>query len=108
MRKGPESAVNNPSVLLGKDTDLFIFFRFRFDLDSNDIYFKSIRTSSTTMEIWDIRKTASTLGLDSCHIMPFVPAISGCDKISNIWNGSAAFRKVLNKIRLRDDDVHES
>jgi hypothetical protein len=67
-----ESAVNNPSVLFGKYTDLLIFFLFHFDLNSNDIYFKSMRTSSTTMKIWDIRRTVSTLGLDACHIMPFV------------------------------------
>jgi hypothetical protein len=59
-----ESAVNNPLVLLGKDTDLLIFFLFRFDLNSNDIYFNSMRTSSKTMKIWNIRKTASTLGMD--------------------------------------------
>jgi hypothetical protein len=33
-----ESAVNNPLVLHGKDTDLLILFLFHFDLDSNDIY----------------------------------------------------------------------
>jgi hypothetical protein len=32
-------------------SDLLILFLFHFDLDSNDIYFKSIRTSSTTMKI---------------------------------------------------------
>ena len=84
------------------------YFFFSVLISSNDIHFKSIRTSSTTMKIWDIRKLASTLGLDACHIMPFVQAITGCDTISNIWNGSAAFQKVLNEIRLMDDDVHES
>ena len=92
MRKRPGSAVNNPLVLLGEDTDFLIFFLFHFDLDSNDIYIKSMRTSSTTMKIWDIRKTASTLGLVACHIMPFVQAISGCDTTSNVWNESAAFQ----------------
>jgi len=77
------------TIHLGKDTDLLIFFLFHFDLDSNDIYFKSMRNSSTTMKIWDIRKKASTLGLLACHIMPFVQAISGCDTTSNVWNGSA-------------------
>jgi len=92
MRKGSGSAVNNPLVLLGKDTDLIIFFLFHFDLDSNDICIKSMRTSSTTMKICDIRKTASTLGLVACHIMPFVQAISSCDTTSNVWNGSATFQ----------------
>ena len=92
MRKGPGSAVNNPLVLLGKDTDLLTFFLFHFHLDSNDIYIKSMRTSSTMMKIWDIRKTASTLGLVACHIMPFVQAISGCHTTANVWNGSAAFQ----------------
>jgi hypothetical protein len=35
-----ESAINNPLVHLGKDTDLFILFLFHFDLDLNNIYFK--------------------------------------------------------------------
>jgi hypothetical protein len=90
MKKGP--GINNSSVLLGKDTDLLIFFLFHFDLDSNDIFFKSMNTSCTTMEIWNIRKTASTLGLVACHILSFVQAISGCDRTSNVSNGSAAFQ----------------
>ena len=60
-----ENAINNPSVLLGKDTDLLIIFLFYFDPDSNNKYFKSMRTSSTTMKIWDIRKTTSTLRLEA-------------------------------------------
>jgi len=62
VKTAVESAVNNPSVLLSKDTYLLILLLFHFDLDSNDIYFKSMRISSTTMKKWDIRKTASTLG----------------------------------------------
>jgi hypothetical protein len=46
-----ERAINNPLVHLGKDTDLLILFLFHFDLDSNNIYFKSMRPSSTTMKI---------------------------------------------------------
>ena len=45
-----ESAINNPLVLLGKDTDLLIIFLFHFDPDSNNKYFKSMRTSSSTMK----------------------------------------------------------
>jgi hypothetical protein len=78
-------AVNNPLVLLVEDTDLLILLLFHFDLDSNDIYFKSMSTSSTTMKIWDVRKTKSTLGLDTWHILPFVHAISGCDMTSRMF-----------------------
>jgi hypothetical protein len=46
------------SIILGKDTDLLKENYFHFDLNSNDIYFKSMRTSSTAMKIWDIRKRA--------------------------------------------------
>ena len=35
-----ESAVNNPSVLLGDGTDLLILLLFYFDFDSNDIIFQ--------------------------------------------------------------------
>ena len=80
-----ESAVNNPLVLLVEDTDLLILLLFHFDLDSNDIYFKSMSTSSTTMKIWDIRKTKLTLGLNACHILPFVHAISSCDTTSRMF-----------------------
>ena len=80
-----ESAVNNPSVHLGKYTDLLILFLFHFDLDSNYIYFKSMRTSSTTMKIWDIHETTSTFGLDECNIIPFLQVISGCDTISKMF-----------------------
>ena len=55
-----ESAVNNPSVIPGKYTYLLILF-----LDSNDVYFKSMRTISKTMKAWDIRKTTSTLRLEA-------------------------------------------
>ena len=69
-----------------------------------------MRTSSTTMKIWDIRQTASTLGLDASHIMPFVQAISGCDKTSPMFGMDQSLFKILNEIRLREhacDDVHE-
>jgi predicted Holliday junction resolvase-like endonuclease len=60
-----ESVVNNPSVILGKYTDLLILFLLHFDLNSNDVYFKSMRTISKSMKIWDIRKTTSTLRLEA-------------------------------------------
>ena len=95
--------VNNPLVLLVEDTDLLILLHFHFDPDSNDIYFKSMRTSSTTMKIWNIRKTTSTLGLDACHILPFVHAISGCDTTSQMFGiESTAFQKILNDIRAKE------
>ena len=102
MRKGSGSAVNNSLVLLGKDTDLLIFFLFRFDLNSNDIYFKSMSTSSTTMKTWDIRKTKLTLGMNACHILPFFHAISGCDTTSRMLGleKSTLFKRFYTKFVL--------
>jgi hypothetical protein len=54
------------------------------------------------MKIWDIRKTTSTLGLDASHIMPFVQAISGCDKTSPMFGMDQSLFKILNEIRLRE------
>jgi hypothetical protein len=55
------------------------------------------------MEIWNIRKTTSTLGLDACHILPFVHAIYGCDTTSRMFGieKSTAFQKILHAIRRR-------
>ena len=61
-----------------------------------------MRTSSTTMKIWDIRKTTSTLRLDACHIMPFVQAISGCDTTSPMFGMDLPLFRILNEIRLRE------
>ena len=65
-----------------------------------------MRTSSTTMKLWDIRKTTSTLGLDAGHItiiiMPFVQAISGCDKTSPMYGMDQPLFKILNEIPLRE------
>ena len=36
-----ESAVNNPSLLLGEDTDLLILLLFHFELDSNQTIYIS-------------------------------------------------------------------
>jgi hypothetical protein len=65
-----------------------------------------MRTISTTMKLWDIRKTTSTLGLDAGHItiiiMPFVQAISGCDKTSPMFGMDQPLFKILNEIHLRE------
>ena len=59
---------------------------------------------STTWEIWGIRKTIPTLGLDACHLMPFVHAIAGCDTTSQMFGieKSTAFQKILNDIRAKE------
>ena len=54
------------------------------------------------MKIWDIRGVTSTLGLDSCHIMPFVQAISGCDTTSPMFGMDQPHFKILNEIHLRE------
>jgi hypothetical protein len=58
------------------------------------------------MKIWDIRKTTSTLGLDTSHIiiiiMPFVQAISGCDKTSPMLGIDQLLFKIQNEILLTE------
>ena len=81
-----------------QDTDWLILLLFYFDLDSNDFYFKSMRTSSTTMKIC---KTTSTFRLDACHRMPFVQAISGCDTTFSMFGMDPPLFKILKEIRLR-------
>ena len=81
------------TIHLDKDTDLLILYLFHFDLDSTDIYFKSMRTSSTTMKICDIHGTTSTLGPDACHIMPFVQVISSCATTSQMFGMNQMFFK---------------
>ena len=63
-----------------------------------------MKTSSSTMKIWDIRKTKSALGLDVCHLIPFIHAISGCDTTCRMFGKGkpAAFQKILSEIRLRE------
>ena len=62
-----------------------------------------MRMSSTTMKIWDIRGTTSTLGLDAFHIMQFVHAISECDTTSQMLRmDHPLFKRFKNEIRLRE------
>jgi hypothetical protein len=54
----------------------------------------------------DIRKTTSTLGLDTSHIisiiMPFVQAMSGCDKTFPMFGMDQWLFKIQNEILLRE------
>ena len=72
-------------VVYGEDTDLLVFLCHYADKESNNIYFTSDKqVPMKTMKVWDISKTQEVLGLDLCHHLPLIHAITGCDTTSRL------------------------
>ena len=81
------SALEKVTVLLGEDTDLLVLLLYHADLSSKGIYFKSEVKLSTDKKKrnWDIKAVKEKLGLEVCHFLPFIHALTGCDTTSRFY-----------------------
>ncbi|XP_053377818.1 uncharacterized protein LOC123527311 isoform X1 [Mercenaria mercenaria] len=91
------SADTNVTYVIGEDTDLLVLLINRV-ADHHTIYFKSDTRQSLThlRKIWNIKKTRKVLGNNTCRLLPFLHALTGCDTTSRIFGiGKAVALRVL-------------
>ena len=81
-----DSASRCPTTLMGEDTDLLVLLCFHAKPNSFDLYFRSEGKQTTKKRrIWNIKWLQQALGPDTCQLLPFVHAISGCDTTSRLF-----------------------
>ena len=99
-------AENRDVALIGEDTDLLVLLCYHANLQNNRIFFKSEpkqKLSSKCLRVWDIKKTKELLGPNTCHLLPFIHAFTGCDTTSRIYGISkgAALKKLTADQQLK-------
>ena len=92
-------AENREVALIGEYTDFLVLLCYHANLEKNIIFFKTEpmqRLSSKGLRVWDIKETKELLGPNTCRLLPFIHALTGCDTTSRVYGISkgAALKKV--------------
>ena len=96
-----DCAKQKPTFVIGEDTDILILLCHHTKERPHGIYFLSAK--STCSRVWDIDATVRSLGPETCHLLPFVHALCGCDTTSRLFGVSkaTALKKVVNDAYFR-------
>ena len=100
-----KAAVKSSTTLIGEDTDLLVLLLFYYDLDAQELYYRSGKSvKSNDIIIHDIRFCNSLLGTEFSSKFLFLHAFSGCDSTSSIYGISKAtlFKIVIENKSLQD------
>ena len=94
-----QSFRQNPTTLVGDDTDLLILLCHHADMDSpHERFLRSEpkQRLKNVLKVWNVKKTKSSLGLQVCKNLLFVHAILGCDTTSSVFGigMGAALKKI--------------
>jgi len=97
-----DTAINlvrqNPTTVIGEDTDLLVLLLHHHTADLKQIQFRSDSKSTKTIKIWDIEATQIALGTELCHSLPLLHAFTGCDTTSRIFGiGKPSVLKLFQK-----------
>ena len=96
-----ESADVSETHLIGEDTDLLVLLCYYVSQDAHRLIFRSdSRQSSVKPKVWDIQKTQTILGKETCKLLPLSHALTGCDTTSRIYGIS---KPAVLKSLLKDD-----
>ena len=71
-----DTAINlarqNPTTVIGEDTDLLVLLLHHNTADLKQNQFRSDSKSTKTIKIWDIEATQTALGTELCHSLPLL------------------------------------
>jgi len=100
-----QSAKTITTVLVGDDTDLLVLLCHHAEINARDLFFiPQPKQRSTTRRIWNIKKTKSALGLNTCANILFVHAVLGCDTTSRLHGigKGVALKKIITDALFRE------
>lgn len=101
-----DSANNHDTVVIGEDTDLLVLLCYHSSTSSKKLFFRSDSRQSNTKcpKVWDLYKTKQLLGEDTCRILPFIHALTGCDTTSRIYGigKGTALKAFIRNANLRE------
>ena len=99
------SAEENPTVVIGEDTDLLILLCFYANVAHHEIIFRSDinRAGIKMKKTWNISKTKFVIGANICRLLPFIHAFTGCDTTSRIYGiGKGQLLKKVEDPNVKD------
>ncbi|KAK7485546.1 hypothetical protein BaRGS_00023234 [Batillaria attramentaria] len=88
------------SINKREDADLLVLVCFHADINSENIFFKSdAKLKTKKHKVWHIQAVQRALGMETCKMLPFIHALTGCDTTSRLFGvgKGAAFKKVRDK-----------
>ena len=97
-------AKQNSTKVISEDTDILVLLCHHIKTCHKQVIYRSAkRSQGKVCRIWDINRTAKFHGDATCHLLPFIHAMTGCDTTSRMFGiGKAlALKKVLTCEYLR-------
>lgn len=80
VRTALRKAEEEPTAVIGQDTDLLVLLLFHIKPKHFDVFFAS------GAKVWDIKAAQAALGADICANILFGHAIGGCDTTSSLFS----------------------
>ena len=96
-------AAENPTTVIGEDTDLLVLLICHADPISHPLYMQSDKKKGKKFRVWDIHWFQSSLGIELCSLLPFAHVIGGCDTTSHLFGigKGVPLRKLKNDQNFR-------
>ena len=91
-------ARKNSTIVIGEDTDILVLLCHHIKTCHKQVIYGSAkRSQGKVCRIWDINRISKFHGDATCHLLPFIHAMTGCDTTSRMFGiGKAlALKKVL-------------
>ena len=87
---------NQPTTLIGEDTDLLIFLLYYAGTNNRGLCFRTDKSKAT--KVYGISKMKQVLGSELCSQLLFIHAFTGCDTTPRIFSvdKQKAFQKLVN------------
>ena len=101
-----EAASQGATILIRDDTGLLVLLCFHADTNSHPLYFRSEGNQAREQNrIWHVNELRWTFGPETCHLLPFVHALSGCNTTLQLYGigERAALRKLTIDASFRND-----
>ena len=91
-----KASQNQPTTLIGENTDLLILLLYYAEANNRGLYFCSDK--STVPKVYNISERKQVLGSGMCSQLLLIHAFTGCDTTSCIFNigKKSAFQKLAN------------
>lgn len=86
VKTAVDMAESKDTIVIGEDTDLLVLLCYHANLNSHKILFRTeTKQGARKIHVWDITNTKTKLTDDTCKLLPFVHALSGCDTTSRMF-----------------------
>ena len=105
-----EAAKLKSTVVVGKDTDLFMLLIHGVQLSDHSVFLTSDEKSKTARKLWDVKYAKEVLGEEICNAILPIHALLGCDTTSRLFSigkqvALERFRNTISIFNAKQEDI---